>query len=496
MEKRGIKLKKILIDCFRFWYLLVIFAAIGVFVGYRGGISFNKNVDSLKKEAAEKKEQEEQELIELSKDKVQDVTFTKAQCEKELTKAEQKEVSDAYGIYLSRQERREYFDNSSYLNLNPYQFSSTYLEFRVITPEEDWKVSDFNSYVHGLKNYVNFNGLAEDLAAGDDLLFRQLGELLTVTDGGKESYDNFLVVTVVNAPETTERIDEITKKVIAKGDALAKIYPGFRVQLETKYKADYYNAGLNSAIDTQRSGISGDKTKIEKAIKKFTPMQHAYYEMMVNGTEEETVQEVLLSGASATKKKSTTTIEIPSKRNLKVMAALGGAAGLFVAVIVIFFMNLLSGRLLFGKDFTGIFDVRCFGILRERKKKSLPGKLQQMEYPEAEDAENPNYIYLQIREIMNSKECKDAILLGTGEFSSLTGVEKLVNMIKNDGIMLTKEDSFPSDLKAAERVLQKRSVILVETLHKSKMKQIEKMIRFCKENEVDILGAICIDGTK
>ena len=62
--------------------------------------------------------------------------------------------------------------------------------------------------------------------------------------------------------------------------------------------------------------------------------------------------------------------------------------------------------------------------------------------------------------------------------------------------MLTKEDSFPSDLKAAERVLQKRSVILVETLHKSKMKQIEKMIRFCKENEVDILGAICIDGTK
>ena len=127
MEKRGISLKKILIDCFRFWYLLIIFMAIGCFAGYRGGIRYNENVDQMKKEEEEYKERVEQEQIELSKDKVQDVTFTKKQCEKELTQAESKEVTDAYDIYLSKQNRREYFYNSAYLKLDPYAISSTYL---------------------------------------------------------------------------------------------------------------------------------------------------------------------------------------------------------------------------------------------------------------------------------------------------------------------------------------------------------------------------------
>ena len=495
MEKRGVSIKKVLIDCFRYWYLLVLFGILGCFVGWRSCIRYNQHVVEVEKEAAAQKAKEKEEALELAKDEVEEIVFTKEQCEKELSKSEMRSVMDAYDLYLARQKRRNYINSSAYLQLDPIGFTSTYLEFRVDQSGEDRNENSFNSYVHSMKNYVTYNGLVDDLSGGDTEMARKLAELVSVNDGGKDTYDSVLVITVMEAPETEGMIDKVEKQFVAQGDALAATYPGYSVKLSSKYKATYYNNSLSSAQDTQRSGLSSDQSKIDSALKKLNSMQNAYYKMLVNGTEEETIEVVLLKGAT-TKKKSTTTIEVPSKRSTKTMILLGGVAGLLVAVLAFFFGNLLSGRLLFRKDLSEICGIRFSGIVRERKKSGIPGMLQKLEYPDVEDAENPAFLYLQLREILKASGKKEAVLLGSGELSHLTCVEKLVTMGKEDDIIFSSESHFPEDLSAAEHILQTRAVVLVEQMHKAKMISIEKTVHFCRENDIAVLGAIGVDGVK
>ena len=62
MEKRSVRLRKIMIDAVRFWFLLVAFAGLGAFAGYRSTISYNKGIDdTIKAEEELKKKQAEAE---------------------------------------------------------------------------------------------------------------------------------------------------------------------------------------------------------------------------------------------------------------------------------------------------------------------------------------------------------------------------------------------------------------------------------------------------
>ncbi len=494
MDKRSVGIKKILIDCVRFWYLLVLFVILGTLGGWRAGIAYNKNVDKQWAEAEEKKAKEEEAAIELTKDDVEEVTFTKAQCEKKLSKDAMADVLEAYGWYQDRSRRREYLESSPYMKLDPYDFTSTYLQFRVVYEGESWSEKNFNSYIHGLKNYVIYNGMVDEFYPNDITAARNLSELVSISDGGKDKYDDLLLITVMKAPETEGMVDRIRNSFIAYGDKMAETYPGYKVEFMSQYQANYYNGGLNSSIETHRGNISSDGTKIEAAMKKFSSMQQAYYNMLVNGTEKETIEEVVLPGVAAKKTAAKEEEEVlPTKKRLWIMTSLGAAAGGVLAVLVLFLANLLSGRLLFRKDLQNLYGIRSCGIVRERNKKGISGMLQRAEFPDAEDAEEPAIYYLQLREAMKAADCKEAVLVGTGSLDGLKSVDSLVTMAKKDGITLSVEEGFPGELASAETVLEKGTVLLVERMHKSRLSEIDKVVHFCRENNVKIIGAVGAD---
>ncbi|MBR0145459.1 MAG: hypothetical protein IJM25_02220 [Eubacterium sp.] len=493
MEKRSIGIKKILIDCVRFWFLLVLFAGAGAFLGYRGTLSYNQGIDKQIKENEKKQQEELEAQMELTKDIVEEKTFTKEECEKGLSKSAMKDVQEAYHWYQEKEKRRDYLETSPYLQLDPYNVTASYLQFRVNYDGESVDELDFASYVHALKNYVNYNGLVDDLQGEIETTSRDLSELISFGDGGKDSYDRIVLITVIHSSITEDLIDHIGKAFLAYGNKLSDTYPGFSVEKMSTYQANYYHSGLNSSIESQRAALISDQNRVDNAVKKLTSMQLAYYNMLINGTDKETVEEVIPEGATS-KRKATTEIEVPSKRRILPMMILGAVGGCILAVVLIFFGNLLSGKLLFEKDLTSIYGLRSYGVLREKEKKGIAGFLQRAEYPGAEPADSPAMLYLQLKEAVGASESKEAILISSSKLGETEGVKKLVELAKKDGIAFSVKDSFIGDLSAAEEVLKGHPVFMVEQLHGSRLSKVDRIAAFCKENKVQILGGICVDA--
>jgi hypothetical protein len=263
------------------------------------------------------------------------------------------------------------------------------------------------------------------------------------------------------------------------------------MEFEGLSKANYYNSGLNTNIESQRNAIISDQTKIDNAVKKFSEVQKVYYNMLVKGTEEESVTAVVKKGTTA-KETVTEEEELPTKKSVMPMVVLGGVAGLLIGYILLFFANLLSGRLLFIRDFRGVYGLRHLGGYVERKKAGIPGTLQRMEYPEAEDKEEMAYLYLTVREAVKKEGLNEVYLIGTGKLDDLEGLSILSKKLEKDGIAVSLAGEFPKNSDDVSNLLKAKGVILVEELHKARLKKIDREVSFCKENAIPLLGAVSV----
>jgi len=494
MDKRSVSLKKILlVDGIRFIYILIIFAALGAFLGYRTTVKYNQNVDKEIKEAAEKKEKEAEEEALAAQDVTETTVYTRAECEKRLKGAALQDVLDTYNWYLERNSRRAYLESSPYLAMDPYDFNSIYLSFRVTHGDLGRDDSAYKSYIHALKIYVTYNNLVDELVEkkGLETTARALSEMISLSDGGKDSYDDFLLMTIYQSDVTKDLTEDVKSLFLGYAAKLTETYPDIALVYEGMSQANYYNGSLNSNIETHRSTLINDQSKIDAAIKKFSGIQKAYYNMLVNGTDEESITEVVTPGTTP-KKKTVVEEEEPTKRRILPMVILGGVAGILVGFILFFFANLLSGRLLFTNDFSGVYGIRLLGSFIEKKKNGISGTLQRMEYSEAEDKDDPAYLYLALREAVKKENLSEAVFVGTGKLNDLEGLSGLRKKLEKDGIKISLAEEFPKDIKAADDLLCAKGVILVEEMHRSKLKKIDRVVSFCKDNSIPVIGAVGI----
>ena len=493
MEKRSVKVRKILIDAVRFWYLLILFAILGVLAGWRLTVSYNKSVDEQIKKIEDEKIQKEEAEAELAKDITETLTFTKDECEKKLDENGKSEVLEAYYWYNDKEKRREYLESSAYLKMDPYHFTGLYLEFRVKHSETEFNETLYNSYIHELKVYVNYYDLVEDLVEKNklDTNVQELSEMIILNDGGKNSYDDFLMITIYQSPITENLENAVTDAFIGYSRKLSEIYPDYSVELAGTSKATYVNSGLASSIDSQRAAIISDQSRVEAAQKKFSSMQTAYYNMLVNGTDTESVKVVIAEGVV---KKRTAVVEeeeeLPSKRGIRTMALIGCAAGVILALALILLANLLSGRLLSEADFTSVLGVRSLGVILERKKKGIFGFLQRAEYPDAESTEELPYLTLDIKQLLGKQDLKEALLVSSGSLSDVTGIDTVSENAGKDGISLTRIERFPEKIEDAEKLIESSGVIIVERMHSARLKNIERILQFCREHDIPIHGAV------
>ena len=495
MDRRGIRFRKILIDIARYWYILIIFAALGALAGWRLTVSYNKNVDKQIAEAEELRIKTEEEEKALAEDVVQELHYSRKSCEEKMTKEAMGKVLDAYYWYKDKQSRRDYIATSLYMQMDPYDCQCLYLKFRVLHPEPA-DASVYRSYIHGLVLYVNQLEMEKELA--DKLKLEispyTLSEMISISDSGE--YDDILQMTVYQSELTEGLTDAIKEAFIGYGEKLAELYPGYHLELMGTSKASIINKELISAQESQRTAITDDQTRIDTAVKKFGNMQKAYYNMLVNGTEKETITVVVQEGSKKKSSAAAEEEELPSKRKVLMRVILGGAAGIVVFIILVFFANMLSGRLMSDLDFSRIYGLKRLGIIIERRKKGMAGFLQKAEYPDAEGPDEFPYLKPVIRRLLEKQENSEAVLVSSKELSDKAGLETVLGELKNEGIDLALMENFPGEKDAVEKLVSGKAVILVEEMHSSRLNKIDRIVYFCRENEIPVLGAVGIVGAK
>jgi len=485
MDRRGIRFRKILIDIARFWYILILFAALGALAGWRFTVSYNKNVDKQISEAEELRAKAEEE----EKDVVRELHYSRKSCEEKMTREAMGKVLDAYYWYKDKQSRRDYLAESPYMQMDPYDCQCLNLEFRVVRPEGA-DASAYRSYIHGLVLYVNRIEMAQELT--DKLKLEispyMLSEMISIEDS--EEYDDILLMTVYQSELTEGLTDEVKKAFIGYGEKLSEQYPGHHIELMGASKATVINKELISEQESQRTAITDDQARIDAAVNKFGNMQKAYYNMLVNGTEKETITVVAQKGTQNKASAAAEEEELPSKRKVLMMAAIGGAAGIVVFIILVFFANMLSGRLISDLDFSRIYGLKRLGIIIGKRKKGMAGFLQRAEYPDGEGPDEFTYLTLVLRRLMEKQKISEAVLVSSKVLSDKTGLETVMKELKNDGVDLILMEDFPGEKDAAEKLICSNAVILVEEMHSSRLNKMDRIVSFCRENEIPVLGAV------
>ena len=84
------------------------------------------------------------------------------------------------------------------------------------------------------------------------------------------------------------------------------------------------------------------------------------------------------------------------------------------------------------------------------------------------------------------------MIVSTGALDQVEGIKTLVEKAKKDGISLSTVDAFPKSSDDAEKLLDADGVILAEAMHKTRLRNMDKLMTFCKENNVNMLGAVGI----
>ncbi len=511
MEKRSIRVKKLFIDMIRYWYLILVFMVAGGILGWLSASSYNLDVDNQIREAANEEERlkaEEEALAaaeaaaaeEAAKPILVTNTYTKDQCETKLTDEEKQEVMDIYAWYVDKQKRIDYLASSPYMNLDPYNIDCIYLRFRVDHTDQSATSTSFNAYVHGLKLYVIYNSLVEDLAKQENtkLTPTELEELISLNDGGKDAYDDFILISVYQCEGTKDLTEAIKGLFLDFGAKLSETYPAYTLVYDGMSRAVYYSSGISSAIDSQRNSITSDQSKIDAGIKKFTEMQHAYYKMIVGGTEEETFTTEVLketTKTTTTTKKTTTKtteVEIPDKKGIPTSIALGCVGGVVVLFILIFLFNLLSPRLLFAGDFQGLYGVENLGMLEKTTRTGIGRKLLQAEYPEAFGKENLSFLMLALQRVAKRDDAKRILLLSSLGLEDVEEIGSLQKQAKDVGIEIVRMEHFPENADAAKKALEENVVLLVEEFHKTKLQDMDRITDFCRKNDMKLIGAVGI----
>lgn len=501
MEKRSISLKKILIDMARLWYLALILALAGAFICWYSVKKYNDDVDTKIKAAEEAQTGAETSSTEAPAEETREDLYTREWCEGALSESELQAVLDSYALYQDIEERKAYMTRSLYMNMDPYHFVSDHLQFRVI---HEVGGTDLQSYVHALKLYITCNDLAEELVKSENLEVgaAELGEMILVSDGEKDAYDDFLMVTVYQSEVTSKLSDAIKNAVIRYGESLALSYSGFSVELVKTSRTETLNNALIEAAAAERTIIAADQAEIDAASKKFGRTQKVYYQLLVENLDEKIVEvKVKTNTTSSTEEVEDTKSktkeepeEIPEKKSMPPMIVVGFVGGLAAAFLLLLLYNLMSGRLLFPADFSGVFGLRTLGLLREQKKTGVAGALSRAEYPDAEDSEAPAITWLSIREAVTKMEIREVLFVETGLREEGIGLDKLKEMAQKAKISMTRIDGAFPDADAAEQLVSGKGVIFVGEMHRSKLKEIDRLNRFCKENNVPVIGALGLIG--
>lgn len=409
-----------------------------------------------------------------------------------LSESERYEVDNAYIQYRQAEAISRYMKDSPLMAVNPKEEEQVMVEYGIFIRPAGEKATDGsleNTYLQLLRAYIADGMYIPELIKISDVYqdSTYLKELIWCnnTSGGE------LSLGVVNT-ETYPNLAKDLRKVLENyAGELMRQETGLSIRALREGTYTVYDSTTENAKRSLGSNLISYRKGYTTAYAAFNQSQKLYFKQLVeqkSGTEWNWGDD---QGETEEPEKTTTKKKVGISRRY---AAVGLFVGLAVGLVFLFVLLYLSLRHATTADYAENAGLRSFGLF------FLPGKggfrnwtvrmeMKHRLFPTTEDS--VKYAALRLGQYCDTHGIKDlAVLCSKNSGVVEEAAEELGKELKKNGVILHSTERVATDSEALRELLRVKKSIFLEQLYAGNRQKQQELLHFCRENEVEILGAV------
>lgn len=472
-----------IVMAWRFWIISGIIFAVLI-----SGMHYVKGMKTYHAEVAQQKAAEE--LEELTEE-------VEASSSTDFTKDELQQIQDAKSIKKAMEKSRKYLKNSVLMNIDPYQEKALVMQY-YIDSNYSWNInqdieSDYTSAVTAAyAEYVKSGAITSEIKKelGLDLDERYIEELISVDELEAEVKSNsILSVQVVYTDE--EILNEMATVVEACIEGQTSVISDTVGSHTLKLLSENVVTQTDSELAAQQSVAQTQLSNYRNQLNALT-----------NVMSEEQLAELDITVAADTLEDETDTDVVvqapPTKPSYSIKyLILGFLVGVFLVVLWVCAKVIFSSTLQNSEELSDLYGVRLLGCIRKEEKVSkideflLNLKNRRRKKISREAAENILISNLELA--CRAENIQKIFLTGTEiEHVEKAWITAFTEKMQNVGIEVVYGENVCYSAAALREAVEIGTVVLLEQSNQSIYDEISKEMKMLKEQNVRILGGICL----
>ncbi|MCR4837319.1 MAG: hypothetical protein K5897_00070 [Eubacterium sp.] len=418
------------------------------------------------------------------KDKASNAALKKEETGSNLTESECSDVENAALQYRYAMETEAYLNTSPLLQINSKEEEQVIVEYRMLldTGAELSTGTVENAYLQLLRSYINDGMYISDLTqiSHDYDKHAFLKELIWCNNSGGGEF----TLGVIRFPQYPKLAEDVRTVVETYMEKLMKEEPRLKITPMKEGTVFLYDATTDSAQKSTYSNMVSYRRAYMNAYTGFTAAQQSYFRYLTGYMKEDTEEEVK------------DTKPVFSWKFLVVGAVVGLAGGVALCFILLF----LSSKHATPSDYSENLGLRNFGLITTKGAKRHPVRewFMKKELKTSlfdSDEESVEYAAVRIAAYCDNHGVdKIAVLSSDSTDAVQSAVSDLTSALRRQEVDLIATEKVGKDSRALTELVSTGQCILVEQLRGGNRLKAAELLQFCKENDVDVIGAVGVMG--
>jgi len=258
---------------------------------------------------------------------------------------------------------------------------------------------------------------------------------------------------------------------------------GLSFTLMKEGEVEAYN---NTSDSTQRGSINNlisYRKNYMSYYNSFTSAQEGYFQYLTGQGEAEAAETA----------KTTTAKKVKINKTYIIVGILIGGFGGICFCILLLYLSLSHAS---PADYGENAGLRSFGMLflKNEKPKKLKSFLLRKELKGStfdSNEESIAYSAVRIGNYCRTHDIRELAVLSSRSSSAVEkGREAMEKALKKQDVRILSGEKVVKDSKALTELLQVKCCIFLEQLHGGNRQKLGELIRFCRENEVQVIGSL------
>lgn len=432
------------------------------------------------------------------------VKKTQEELEKAMSVQDVSEVTGAVALLNQLEQKSEYMDASTLMQINPYAENAVLLQY-VVEADATLESVIADAYVA----YVEDGYLAQTLSADEAAEVVYIDELISVVKDTTDMYvysdtmDESIQMTIAGADsgscitvkvcgideESNAELATEVKSVLAQYSAtLSSKVGAHQLKLVDEKECVLVDNALAELQNRNATAIKTISNNIDKMKNEMTGDQITLYTYRVTG--------VTQSATTATTTSEPKVVTISVKH-----AVIGFVVGIVLGCGIALALYLLSAKLRNSEEIKVLYQVKVLGDVANPQKKKKVFSFVDVLIEKMQNGSKKTLTYEQAVQMVCANiaiDCKK----NEQKKVYLTGsmMEQMPEQVMSDitkkceekGIVVEKGNAIAYDAESLEALEQVGTVVFLEKKRTSFYDEIYKEILLCKENDIQVMGMVVV----